>query len=59
MTELFEEDLIEEASVVDPDEIVDLVVTPDSEPVFLDARRRLESILEERRLREEIDDFID
>jgi len=59
MTELFEADLIEESSVVDADDIVDLVVTAEAEPVFLDARRRLEKILEDRRLREEIDDFLD
>ena len=51
MTELFEADLIEESSVVDADDIVDLVVTAEAEPVFLDARRRLEKILEDRRLR--------
>lgn len=57
MTELFEDD---EIDVVDgsfnAEETVD-IDTPEN--VILDARRRLEKKLEEKRLREELDDFID
>ncbi|KTC99591.1 PA3496 family putative envelope integrity protein [Legionella erythra] len=63
MTELFEdeeEDIIEEESFVnDGDDIdidVDTVAAVDG---TLDARRRLENMLEEKRLREELDDFLD
>ncbi len=57
MTELFEDD---EIDVVDDsfnaEEVVD-IDTPES--IILDARRRLEKKLEEKRLREELDDFVD
>lgn len=58
MSELFEEDEVIE--VVDDFEEVD-VDTEMAEPanLGLDARRRLESMLDERRLREELDDFVD
>lgn len=58
MSELFEEDEVIE--VVDDFEEVD-VDTEMVEPanLGLDARRRLESMLDERRLREELDDFVD
>ncbi|KTD47066.1 hypothetical protein Lrub_1988 [Legionella rubrilucens] len=63
MTELFEgeeEDIIEEESFVnDGDDIdidVDALAAVDG---TLDARRRLENMLEEKRLREELDDFLD
>lgn len=57
MTELFEDD---EIDVVDEsfnaEEDVDIDT---SEGIILDARRRLEKKLEEKRLREELDDFVD
>lgn len=61
MTELFdEEDLIED--VFNPDDKIvldDKADTDGSETMVLDARRRLEKVLEAKRLREELDDFVD
>lgn len=58
MTDIFEEDdLIEnDAFAGSDDEIVDIDT---SEAATLDARRRLEKMLEEKRLRDELDDFVD
>lgn len=57
MTELFEDDEIDEVDgSFNAEEIVD-IDTPEN--VILDARRRLEKKLEEKRLREELDDFVD
>ena len=58
MSELFEED-----GVVKVEEEFD-EVRVEAEPVKtvqngLDARRRLENMLDEKRLRDELDDFID
>lgn len=58
MSELFDnpEDEKEEASEFEEE------VSPtieDDEPLFSDARRRLENLLEEKRLRAELEDFID
>jgi hypothetical protein len=60
MSDLFEDD--EEEIIESEEPFTDLEV--DSEAVeipdaTLDARRRLEKMLEERRLREELDDFAD
>jgi hypothetical protein len=59
MTELFDEkeSLIDEESCVEIDAEAQLEV--EEEAVPLDARRRLEQLLEERRLRDELDDFND
>jgi len=56
MSDLFEEevDLTEETF-----EDVESVDIEDSADITLDARRKLEKMLEEKRLREELDDFID
>lgn len=57
MTELFEDDeidVVEES--FNAEEVVDIDT---SESIILDARRRLEKKLEEKRLREELDDFVD
>jgi hypothetical protein len=58
MSDLFEveadEDLIDETC--DPDDAIDIDT---SEITILDARRRLEKLLEEKRLRDELDDFVD
>lgn len=57
MSELFdEEDLVEGELFENSEEevIVDIDETP-----TLDARRRLENMLEEKRLRDELDDFVD
>ena len=57
MSDLFEEDdLVEGEFVNSEDEVVDIDV---SENATLDARRRLENMLEEKRLRDELDDFVD
>ncbi len=58
MTDLFED---EEALIVD-EQFEDVALEPVQEKTTvskLDARRRLESMLEERRLRAELDDFMD
>lgn len=58
MSDLFEEDevieVVEDFEKVDVEE--DLIEVA---PTGLDARRRLENMLDERRLREELDDFSD
>lgn len=58
MSELFDEEkesLNEEEFVEGEEE----VVLEDIEDASLDARRRLENLLEERRLRNELEDFLD
>lgn len=58
MTELFDndkDDLLEDDFIAE-DKTVE-IDTSDSIP--LDARRRLEKMLEEKRLRDELDDFVD
>lgn len=59
MTELFdgENDLIDEDVFEGSDEEID--VEADCLDKTLDARRRLENMLEEKRLRDELDDFVD
>lgn len=56
MSELFEEDeeLLDEA--FNPDDNISIDT---SESTILDARRRLEKMLEEKRLRDELNDFVD
>lgn len=59
MTELFdgeEEDLILDDPFVNPDDEIDV---ENVENNLVDARRRLESLLDEKRLREELGDFDD
>lgn len=58
MTDLFDADVdvIDEEGFVEADGDID-TLTPQENA--LDARRRLENLLEERRLREELDDFDD
>ena len=57
MTELFEDDEIDVVEdSFNAEEVVDIDT---SESIILDARRRLEKKLEEKRLREELDDFVD
>ncbi|MBA2657015.1 MAG: hypothetical protein H0U70_08540 [Tatlockia sp.] len=57
MSELFdEEELVEAEVMVKAVEEVDIDLIDDSN---LDARRRLENMLEERRLRDELNDFVD
>ncbi|MFA5959489.1 MAG: hypothetical protein WC785_03140 [Tatlockia sp.] len=58
MSDMFDEedDLVEGDPFVGSDETVDMDV---SEGATLDARRRLENMLEERRLQSELDDFMD
>ena len=58
MTDLFdEESVVDEESCTENDENAELDIQEEAGP--LDARRRLENLLEERRLREELDDFTD
>lgn len=65
MSDLFEEDN-EDAIVEREDDFVDEVNETEVDPEIdeaahrdLDARRRLESMLDEKRLRDELDDFGD
>ncbi len=61
MSELFEEDevevvdTVEEFAANDVEVEVELVETSNA---GLDARRRLENMLDEKRLRDELDDFV-
>lgn len=59
MSELFEND--EEKVVVAEDALVEVLDEIDEleEPPISDARRRLENLLDEKRLRDELDDFPD
>ncbi|MCC5014213.1 MULTISPECIES: PA3496 family putative envelope integrity protein [unclassified Legionella] len=60
MSDLFddsEDDLIEGEVFVNSEEEID--VDDMREGSTLDARRRLENMLEEKRLRDELDDFVD
>lgn len=57
MTELFEDDEID--IIEDSFNAEETVDVDTSESTILDARRRLEKKLEEKRLREELDDFVD
>ncbi|MBL7478370.1 PA3496 family putative envelope integrity protein [Legionella bononiensis] len=60
MTDLFEEDEEEIIEVVDDFEEVEVDTEFADIPANgLDARRRLENMLEEKRLRDELDDFVD
>lgn len=59
MSELFEDEddeLIEPAEDIDP---LEADVEGDLVTANLDARRRLEKALEDKRLRDELDDFLD
>ena len=60
MGELFNEEnekevIAEEEEISDAEEILE----DSAEPDFSDARRRLEKLLDEKRLRDELDDFVD
>jgi len=60
MGELFNEEnekegIVEEEEISDPEDILE----DSAEPDFSDARRRLEKLLDEKRLRDELDDFVD
>ncbi|BCA96690.1 hypothetical protein TUM19329_30510 [Legionella antarctica] len=60
MSELFEEDEEEAIEIEDDFEEVEVDTEITETPKGnLDARRRLENMLEERRLRDELDDFVD
>ncbi|HAT1821863.1 TPA: hypothetical protein I8Z14_002428 [Legionella pneumophila] len=60
MSDLFEEDEEEVIEVVDDIDDVEVDTEIIEAPgVSLDARRRLENMLEEKRLRDELDDFVD
>ncbi|TAL64820.1 MAG: hypothetical protein EPN84_02635 [Legionella sp.] len=58
MSELFEEDEVVEI-VEDFDEVDVEKEVSDTANTGLDARRRLESMLDDKRLRDELDDFVD
>ncbi|WP_133128932.1 PA3496 family putative envelope integrity protein [Legionella nagasakiensis] len=58
MTELYDE---EEKELIAEDEFVeaDEIILDDSNRPPSDARKRLENLLEEKRLRDELEDFLD
>ncbi|MGQ3892840.1 PA3496 family putative envelope integrity protein [Legionella sp. CNM-4043-24] len=60
MSELFDDDdhLVEDPFDAD-EKLTDKLTIDASEATILDARRRLEKRLEEKRLRDELDDFSD
>lgn len=62
--ELFDDDaedkaLVSEDDIVDEEAAADLIVQETRQRPACDARRRLESLLEEKRLRDELEDFLD
>lgn len=64
MSELFDDDedkiiVAEAEDIVDLDEAVDDILLDANERPTADARRRLENMLEEKRLRDELEDFLD
>lgn len=60
MSELFEESEDEVIEPVEDFEDVEVDAEPiDTASTGLDARRRLENMLDEKRLRDELDDFVD
>lgn len=60
MSDLFEENEEEVLEVVNDFEDIELDAELDELPFEgLDARRRLEHMLEEKRLRDDLDDFVD
>lgn len=63
MSELFDDDA-EEKDLVNEDDVLDeaedIVVPDTARPrVACDARRRLENLLDEKRLQDELEDFLD
>ncbi len=60
MTELFDDSDEEKAVIVDDDLVeVDPVIVDVRQRPTSDARRRLEDLMEDKRLRDELEDFID
>ncbi|KTD13319.1 PA3496 family putative envelope integrity protein [Legionella jamestowniensis] len=58
MSDMFDDDLDDEVDpFINPEE--ELINTDTLVDSTLDARRRLENMLEEKRLRDELDDFVD
>lgn len=57
MSDMFDDDLDEVDPFINPEE--EPINTDAAETATLDARRRLENMLEEKRLRDELDDFVD
>lgn len=57
MSDLFDDEVDLSDDVVSTDD--NTLSLDASEITILDARRRLEKMLEDRRLREELDDFVD
>ncbi|MDP1602302.1 MAG: hypothetical protein Q8M03_03470 [Legionella sp.] len=59
MSELFEVEVDDEDLGDETGSPADVIDIDTSEITILDARRRLEKLLEEKRLRDELDDFVD
>lgn len=61
MSELFDDDAEDKVLVEDEivDEEVEEILVQDIPPPACDARRRLEKLLEDKRLENELDDFLD
>jgi hypothetical protein len=58
MSDLFDDGEDEKTLIVD-DEVEEVVEDNRSKPVNSDARRRLEALMEEKRLQSELDDYLD
>ena len=59
MSELFDDDDDKVLIIEDELEETEDIVDEDIEPPLSDARRRLEKLLEEKRLRDELEDYFD
>lgn len=59
MSDLFEEDGEEILETIEQFDDIELDDEAEAPNATLDARRRLEKMLEEKRLRDELDDFVD
>ena len=61
MSELFDDGAEDKVLADDEavDEVVDEIIVDDIQPPACDARRRLEKLLEDKRLENELDDFLD
>lgn len=60
MSELFDDDGEEKMLIIEDElEETEDIVDEDIDPPLSDARRRLEKLLEEKRLRDELEDYFD
>lgn len=60
MSEIFEDNEEDKLDVIEDDVVQtdEILKNHRTKPVFVDARRRLEALMEEKRLQNELDDFL-